>query len=298
MKFIPLLFIASLFACSPSHSQNQIALNPAPISIVKNASYDQVQPYYMIDFSAAFCLFEIRVNDVLVFTLNLEGQTATMIPINAGILQSGKQQVSIKLLPLAGQKVLNPSAGFKYDIKEFDAKNNLNFKSQLPGEYAVAKVDPAKKQTVLTQTAVFNAQVPYTIKAHQTGKDLKSVTGLKDKLNSAYQQLAGLIAKGNTAQLKKMIANRESVAATTMYLSKEESDDRMAGLISNLKSGFKLVPIPANAVVKIFADGKMATLVRPSGESALMLKDVKNNEELTLDFSFYIPEGKTELEII
>jgi len=95
-----------------------------------------------------------------------------------------------------------------------------------------------------------------------------------------------------------MIANRESVAATTMYLTKEESDDRMAGLISNLKSGFKLVPIPANAVVKIFADGKMATLVRPSGESALMLKDVKNNEELTLDFSFYIPEGKTELEII
>lgn len=298
MKINYFLLLLCLFGTQTSFAQNRIAVNPVAVTEEKKADYLKLQPYYMIDFTAAYCMFEIRVNDVLVFTLNLHGQTGTMIPLNSGILESGKQQVSITLLPLAGQKILNPNAEFKYTLKEFDAVNNLQFKSQLPGEYALPKVVAAKKQTVLTQKTVFDATVPYTLKAYQNGTDLKSVTGLKDKLRSAYQELAGLIAKGDTKQLSKMIANREIIAATTMYLSKEESDSRMQGMISSLNSGFKLVPIPATATVKIFGEGKLATLVNANGDSALQLKNAKNGEELTLEFSFYIPAGKTELEII
>ncbi|MBB5620812.1 hypothetical protein HDE69_001865 [Pedobacter cryoconitis] len=268
------------------------------MKIKKTASYATVQPYYQVDFSAAFCLFEIRVNDVLVFTLNLEGQTSTSIPINSGIPQSGKQQVTIKVLPIAGQKVLNPNAQFSYNIKVFDAANNLHFKEQLPGEYAVEKVDPAKKKSFLTHTATFNAEVPYTVMAYQTATDLGSVGGLKDKLLGTYQQLADLIVKGDLEQIKKLIANRESIAAVTMYLSKEESDNRLTGMLGNLKSGYKLEPIPANAILKIFGNGKLATLVRPDGEPALIFKNEKDNEELALEFTFYIPVGKTDLEII
>lgn len=298
MKIKTLLLLPSFLICFGCHSQNQISLNATPLKIEKKADYAKVQPYYQLDFSAAFCLFEVRVNDVLVFTMNLEGQTSTMIPINSAILESGKQQISIKVLPLAGQKLLHPSAQFSYNIKVFDAANDLNFKEQLPGTYAVAKVDPAKKQTVLTQTADFNATVPYAITAYQKGTDLASVSGLKDKLQGAYQQLSSLIKKGDVEQIKKLIANRESVAAVTMYLNKEESDDRMAGIVSNLKSGYKLEPIPADAVLKIFGNGKLATLIRPNGEPALILKNEKAQEQLQLEFSFFIPAGKTDLEII
>lgn len=296
-KKIYLLFTC-LLLCLGCHSQNRVSLNSTPLKIKKTASYITVQPYYQLDFSAAFCLFEIRVNDVLVFTLNLEGQTSTIIPINSGILQSGKQQITIKVLPIAGQKVLHPNAQFSYNIKVFDAANNLHFKEQLPGEYAVEKVDPAKKKSFLTHTANFNAEVPYTIIAYQAATDLGSVGGLKDKLVGAYQQIADLIVKGDLEQIKKMIANRESIAAVTMYLSKEESDDRLTGMLGNLKSGYKLEPIPANAILKIFGNGKLATLVGPDGEPALIFKNEKDNEELALEFTFYIPAGKTDLEII
>ncbi|MBC8985967.1 hypothetical protein H9X96_09270 [Pedobacter sp. N36a] len=103
--------------------------------------------------------------------------------------------------------------------------------------------------------------MPYTITAYQNATDLSSVIGLKDKPNAAYQQLSNLIKKADVEQIKKLIANRESVAAVTVYLSKEESDDRMEGIVSNLKSGYKLVPIPADAIVKIFGSGKLATLI-------------------------------------
>jgi hypothetical protein len=278
MKNISLLLLSVIFLSLLSlscYAQNPISLNPAPIKIEKKADYATVQPYYQLDFSAALCLFEVRVNDVLVFTLNLEGQASSMIPINSAILQSGKQEISIKVLPLAGQKVLNPNAQFKYNIKVFDAAKDLNFKEQLPGEYAVVKVDPAKKQTSLSQTTSFNAEVPYTINAYQTGTDLKSVSGLKEKLTAAYQKLGELIAKGDLEQLKKLIANRESVAAVTMYLSKEESDDRMKGMLSDLKTGFKLMPTPANAVVKVFGNNKIAALVTPQGGSVIRLKNEK-----------------------
>lgn len=298
MKIKIYLLFTCLLLCLGCHSQNRVSLNSTPLKIKKTASYATVQPYYQVDFSAAFCLFEIRVNDVLVFTLNLEGQTSTSIPINSGILQSGKQQVTIKVLPIAGQKVLNPNAQFSYNIKVFDAANNLHFKEQLPGEYAVEKVDPAKKKSFLTHTATFNAEVPYTVMAYQTATDLGSVGGLKDKLLGTYQQLADLIVKGDLEQIKKLIANRESIAAVTMYLSKEESDNRLTGMLGNLKSGYKLEPIPANAILKIFGNGKLATLVRPDGEPALIFKNEKDNEELALEFTFYIPVGKTDLEII
>lgn len=298
MKITTLLLLSSLLICFGCRSQNRMTLNSTPLKIEKKADYAKVQPYYELDFSAAFCLFEVRVNDVLVFTMNLDGQTSTMIPINSAILESGKQQIAITVLPLAGQKFLNPSAQFKYNIKVFDAANNLNFKEQLPGEYAVAKVDPSKKQTILTQSADFNAELSYTITAYQNSTDLSSVSGLKDKLNDAYQQLSALIKKGEVEQIKKLIANRESIAAVTMYLSKEESDDRMEGIVSNLKSGYKLAPIPADALVKIFGNGKLATLIRPNGEPALILKNEKDQEELQLEFTFFIPAGKTDLEII
>lgn len=296
-KKIYLLFTC-FFLCLGCHSQNRVSLNSTPLKIEKTASYATFQPYYQVDFSAAFCQFEIRVNDVLVFTLNLEGQTSTSFPINSGILQSGKQQITIKVLPIAGQTVLHPNAKFSYNIKVFDAANNLHFKKQLPGEYTVEKVDPAKKKSFLTHTAIFNAEVPYTVIAYQTAKDLGSVAGLKDKLRGAYQQLADLIVKGDLEQIKKLIANRESIAAVTMYLSKEESDDRLTGILGNLKSGYKLEPIPANVILKIFGNGKLATLVRPDGLPALIFKNEKDNEELALEFTFYIPVGKTDLEII
>ena len=202
------------------------------------------------------------------------------------------------MYPLNGEKALHPSAEFSYNIKVFDALNQLEFKEQLPGEYAIAKVDPAKKTPLLTQSAFFVADVPYTIKSYQDGADLKSITNLKDKLQGAYQQLARIIANKEMEKLQKLIANRERVVGVTMYLNKEETEARINGLTRDLGAGFKLLPIPSDAVIKISGNGKLASLVKPNGDAAITLVNTQTEEEMSLEFSFYIPKGKTELEII
>lgn len=58
------------------------------------------QPYYMLDFSASACLFEIRINDYPVIHMNIPGQIATSIPINYAILNSGIQNILVTILQL------------------------------------------------------------------------------------------------------------------------------------------------------------------------------------------------------
>ena len=83
-----------------------------------------------------------------------------------------------------------------------------------------------------------------------------------------------------------------------MYLSKQESDGRINGLIIDFEAGFKVEPIAANAEVQIYGQNKIASLKKPNGESALVLLNKKTGEELMIDLSFYLPAGKKELEVI
>ncbi len=293
-----LLLLICMFIYSGCDSENNIASIPTSINIQKKADYNTDQPYYQLDFKAAFCRFEVMVNDITVFNMSVAGQTSSLIPINATISRSGKQAIVVKVYPLDGERTLHPSAEFSYNIKIFDALNQLDFKEQLPGEYAIAKVDASKKTPFLTQSAFFVASVPYTIISYQHGVDLKGITNLKDKLQGAYQQLAGIIANKGTQKLQKLIANRERIAGVTMYLSKEETEARIKSLTRDLGAGFKLLPIPSDAVVKISGNGRLASLVKPNGEAAMTLVNTQTQEEMSLEFSFYIPKGKTALEII
>lgn len=83
-----------------------------------------------------------------------------------------------------------------------------------------------------------------------------------------------------------------------MYLSESESQGRVAELIDDFKSGFEIQPISKDAVMFVCANSKAAMLKRPNGESALFLQNLEKEEELMLDISFFMPEGKTEFEVI
>lgn len=51
------------------------------------------QIYYELDCSALMCYFEVLINDVCVFSLNVDGQASMDIPINTGILEKGEQNI-------------------------------------------------------------------------------------------------------------------------------------------------------------------------------------------------------------
>jgi hypothetical protein len=255
------------------------------------------QPYYTIDFSAAACMFEIRVNDIAVITLNIEGQAATMVPINYAILDSGKQAITATVLPLHGKKLLDPNAEFKYTIRLFDVTNGFKFLEELPG-YQFPKVDIEKSLPIMAYSSAFTATIPYTLIGWKAGENLKNISDISTKLVKAYNEVANLLSNKEYDLFAKKIANREKIICTAMYLNVAEAEGRIKSIITDCEDGFKVMPIPKDALMVQYGNGKIATLKRASGESALFLINDKTQEELAIEISFYIPAGKTEFEVI
>ena len=73
-------------------------------------------------------MFEIRVNDIPVITLNVEGQAMTNVPLNYAIIENGEQQVSVKVLPLSGDTKLTVGAAFYYNILCYDVSDGFVLK--------------------------------------------------------------------------------------------------------------------------------------------------------------------------
>jgi len=250
----------------------------------------------MIDFSAVACFFEIRVNDYPVITQNIEGQVASMIPINQAILESGNATITATVLPIAGTTELHPGAYLRFKIMLFDVTNDFVFQEQ----YEQYETDPVGDQKLPTMALAgnFMVNVPYIQDAWQDGRNLMDVEDLAPKLHSAYKNISSIINEKNYEQFKQLIARRENNIAKAMYLSSVEARSRAEDVITDMRSGFTLMPIPKDAILQLYANNKVAALKKLNGESALYLFNKKTNEELMLDLTFYIPEGKTEFEVI
>lgn len=250
----------------------------------------------MIDFSASACLFEIRVNDYPVIHMNVEGQLASNIPINYAILKSGVQAISVTILPNVGDLELHPKSEVKFSIQLFDVTDGFVFDQQF-GEYHSETVSD-KKIPVIKHVSSFKADVPYQLDAWQNGKNLKDIDDCRDKLEAAYERISRMIQNKRFEEYGNLISKREENMATSMYLSEGESKARFDGLVEDFNSGFVIKPVSKDAVMHLCADNKVAFLKKINGESALSLENIQEEEELMLDISFYIPEGKNEFEVI
>jgi hypothetical protein len=255
------------------------------------------QHYYTIDFSASACMFEIRVNDIAVITLEVEGQAATMIPINYAILESGRQDITATMLPLHGNTSLEHEAELKYNIKLFDVTNGFEFLEELPG-HKFPIIDKEKSLPALAYASVFEAAIPYKVDGWLNGKPLNDINDITTKLFSAYAEIANTLRNKQFDLFAKKIENREKIMCTSMYLNDAEAKDRLQSIADDCNAGFKVEPMPQDALMVLYGNGKVATLKRPTGESALYLTNEETEEELAIEISFYIPEGKTEFEVI
>jgi hypothetical protein len=255
------------------------------------------QPYYTIDFSASACMFEIRVNDIAVITLEVEGQAATMLPINYAILESGRQDITAAMLPLHGSTSLEYEAELKYNIKLFDVTNGFEFLEELPGHQFPA-IDKEKPLPALAHATVFEASIPYKVDGWLDGRPLKDIDDVNTKLLSAYDDVANTLRNKQFDLFAKKIENREKIMCTSMYLGNAEAKERLQSIADDCNAGFKVEPMPKDALLVMYGNGKVATLKRPTGESALYLTNEETEEELAIEISFYIPEGKTEFEVI
>jgi hypothetical protein len=256
------------------------------------------EPYYTIDFSASACNFEILINDIPVISMEVKGQVATNVPINYAIYKNGAQYIKARIMPLAGEINLDTAAALKYNVRLFDVFNNeFKFIEDFPIT-ELPKVEKESKKPFITNSTEFSAEIPYSLTKWNDGEDLEDVNNIKEKLIASYNYLSTLIKTEKYDEFVEKIKNREKNMATSMYLSNAESNARINSLINDAKNGFKIMPLPQDTVMKFYGYGKLATFKKLNGEPALYLYNAETSEELMIDQMFYIPKGKTELEVI
>lgn len=254
------------------------------------------QPYYQLDFSALLCKFEIKVNDIEILSMNLDGQTSTDIPINAAIFGNGLQKIEVKGYPLDGTKSMHPEAYIRYKVVEQEVST---------GEFMFVKdfekyQTPAVKEGLpfIYHTSSFRAEVPYELESWHTlqnARDLK--TDIKPALTKAYQQIIQKAKTGDYKPLVDAIKIVETRNAKTMYLSEQDTYQRVKSILDDIAGGFKIMDLSDTRVLSYAANGKLLRFIRPDGNAALALENEEASEELVLDFWFCLPDGRQDFTV-
>ena len=256
------------------------------------------QPYYMIQFTAISCLFEIRVNDIPIFTMELSGQTSTRIPANLAIYKSGLQEVSVKMLPLQGESKLMKGAKLDYNITLYDVENGFRYQEDFE-EHKSKVITEDDISPVYLHKSTFNADIPYQTKAYWLeGKDLGKVKDLEKNLRGSYNKIARLIKNKQFELFVEKIADREFNMASSMYLTPEESKDRIKRLLRDFNDDYDLVEFPESTVTIYSAYGKRVSLKRLNGDPALSFVNTEKQEQVMLDLEFYWSKETNQFEII
>ena len=256
------------------------------------------KPYYVIDFSATNCFIDIRVNDVCVFCLNVEGQVGTNIRVNYAILKEGTQRVSYTVLPIAGEISLRENVDFSATLSLYDASGYRIEKIEELNTYKIPENANNSLVPLYKHEAVFHANVPYRIQAWENSADLRDIDGLRELVDKAYKKIEYIFSSGNYAQFIDMIVARENDIATSMYMYDYQKEERVKEFLEILQEGYnKVIPTSPLDIMVVHAYGKLVTLKKPNGRSAFLLKN-SAGEELFLELKFHLPQGSSELVVI
>jgi len=255
------------------------------------------KPFYKISMKASSCFFDVQINNVSLFSMNVKGQLPITLPLNYLILESGLQDLSVKIMPNIGDTTINEEADFLLQLQLFDSENMI----QCIKNVASYEIDKGKLKVgipVLEQKIKFNAEMPYKLSAWQNSVDLKAISNVREQVQNLFQKIDLLISSKRYDEIIKLMSEREKNMAISMYLTEGESKSRMEGLIQDFKDGFNLMPLSIDDFLIYYADGKVAKIAKKDLGSAIRFFNKKTGEEMTLSFLFHIKQDNNELSII
>ncbi|MCD1118637.1 hypothetical protein [Chryseobacterium turcicum] len=251
----------------------------------------------MLDIGTYMCHLVVKINDVEVFSLNVDGQMSTEIPINMGILESGSQSVEVIGYPVKRKKELEKDSYIRYKVLKYDVSNNqFKLLETLENNYT----PPIKTGIpIIAHKSIFEAEVPYKLEAWQNGINLNDANfDVKKLFVTEYTKIVDLINAGRYDEFIDIYKKREINNATSMYLDESDINNRMEKIIDDIKNGFKAMPLSDTVILDLSSEGKLGSLKRSDGYSALYLDNDESDEEIILQIAFYMPEENGELMVI
>ena len=144
------------------------------------------QPFYRLQFKATACYLDIYVNNVPLFSMEVNHRISTTLPINYLIPERGLQQLSVKIRPLSGETFLHEEADFSMKVQLYDVEHSMQYIEDILEYQIPAEVDKTSLPIIEYETS-FDAAVPYQIAAWQNSVDLRDIPNLKELVDDIYK---------------------------------------------------------------------------------------------------------------
>jgi len=251
------------------------------------------KPYYLVDFDMSICNFEILINDLLAFKSMDGGSLSSHYPINHLILESGIQEISIKIFPLKTETTLRKDAYLKIKVHSYNSATQ-NYEDLNQAFIYQTPSFTEKQYPIIVKKATFNAVVPFSIEGWKSSIELDD--SYNDDILKFYQKIYKL-ANTNKEQLFNLFNKKFVEVDKALYLNQNNKRE-WNNLFNKLsKENFILQPFPSKINTKIYANKKIAEVTNINGDSILSYRNI-NDEEFNLPFLIHKKNDSTDFEII
>ena len=192
--------------------------------VYKNES----RPVYYAKYGNRGCLFELRVNDILITEITRSTNVGeALITVNPAIFESGKQTVEIHLSPIQGEEVISNAKPFRLEIGYYDFTEKMDESGEVTWHtvYTLPEIEiPEKGLPYIDMRGEFEANVPYQYTYWDDCVDLRTIPDIEQKIVKEYEYVRKLIAQKDLEQLKKYFMPSYREFAITIYQTKEDID--------------------------------------------------------------------------
>ncbi|WP_062056034.1 hypothetical protein [Aquimarina longa] len=305
----------TLISCAQDHKKNNMKRPIEQLySNVDSLDYTTM-PQYFIEGYQSGCFYEIYINGLLVFRhYENVGLMNHATPINDMILQSGLQEVTVKLFPLGkidGKEYTTIDADDSFRLKIFKRDKKQPYEA---GDYDIVKEYYAPLTNGLPyyeETFTFEAEVPYNLKGWSESQILTELDQkeLEKEILDFYDEYADVIYNQNEEKWVRIVKNRE----LEYLMSVHYNDSKNSGIQSRIDHSINVFDskfkekYPLDKYEIIFGgNGRVVTLkgLIERGESAYYhaIEEVEDGESYKYKYYTYLflhkPKGSNKLEII
>lgn len=236
------------------------------------------EPYFLVDFKSSICNYEILINDVPAYIHTDDGSISSHYPINHLILESGKQIIKIRILPLKGELSIREDASLKVMVFAYDS-STTNYGDTLEVfKYATEDLS-ANKLPLIEVLNTFLAEVPYKLKGWKSAIETKDQ---KTEIINFYTYIFGLFNEQNISKIHDLCQKRFDEIDTAMYLYNVDNKQDVAELFSRIKQDkMELEPLPTQFVILKYADKRLVNAVRENQDPIISYKNVETGDQFT-----------------
>ena len=192
--------------------------------VYKNES----RPVYYAKYGNRGCLFELRVNDILITEITYPTNIGeALITVNPAIFKSGKQTIEVHLSPIKGEEVISNAKPFCLEIGYYDSTKEGDESGEATWHTVFTLPDieiPEKGLPYIDMRGEFEANVPYQYTYWDDCVDLRTIPDIEQKIVKEYEYVRKLIAQKDLEQLKKYFMPSYREFAITIYQTKEDID--------------------------------------------------------------------------